>query len=93
MFAERDKHFPSRSGQTGLAAAVTYITKPVTKNNFGPSTPFYASPNQYVLPICVPPELKGARSKEGRQDQLSPMAVGRRRSAYSRAAKAAGLLP
>ena len=38
MFAERDKHHPSRSGQTSLAAALTNITKPVTKNNFGPST-------------------------------------------------------
>ena len=36
MFAERDKHYPSRSGQTSLAAAVTNITKPVTKNNSGP---------------------------------------------------------
>ena len=38
MFAERDKHYPSRSGQTSLATAVANITKPVTKNNFGPST-------------------------------------------------------
>ena len=38
MFAERDKHYPSRSGQTSLATAVTNITKPGTKNNFGPST-------------------------------------------------------
>ena len=37
MFAERDKHYPSRSGQTSLATAVTNITKPVTKINFGPS--------------------------------------------------------
>ena len=37
MFAECDKHYPSRSGQTSLATAVTNITKPVTKNNFGPS--------------------------------------------------------
>ena len=35
MFAERDKHYPSRSRQTSLATAVTKITKPVTKNNFG----------------------------------------------------------
>ena len=34
-FAKCDKHYPSRSGQTSLATAVT---KPVTKNNFGPST-------------------------------------------------------
>ena len=38
MFAERDKHYPSRSGQTTLATAVANITKPVTKINFGPST-------------------------------------------------------
>ena len=38
MFAEHDKHYPSRSGQTSLATAVANITKPVTKNNFGPST-------------------------------------------------------
>ena len=37
MFAERDKHYPSSSGQTGLATAVTNFTKLVT-NNFGPST-------------------------------------------------------
>ena len=36
MFAERDKHYPSRSGQTSLTTAVTNITKPVTENNFGP---------------------------------------------------------
>ena len=38
MFAERDKHYPSRFGQTSLATAGTNITKPLTKNNFGPST-------------------------------------------------------
>ena len=37
MFAEYDKHYPSRSGQTSLATAVANIIKPVTKNNFGPS--------------------------------------------------------
>ena len=37
MFAERDKHYPSRSGQTSLATAVANITKLVTKNNFKPS--------------------------------------------------------
>ena len=37
IFAERDKHYPSRSGQTSLATAVPNFTKPVTKNNFGPS--------------------------------------------------------
>ena len=31
MFAEHDKHYPSRSGQTSLATAVTNITKPVTR--------------------------------------------------------------
>ena len=36
-FAELDKHYPSRSGQTSLTAAETNITNPVTKNNFGPS--------------------------------------------------------
>ena len=38
MFAEHDKHYPSRFGQTSLARALTHIAKPVTKNNFGPST-------------------------------------------------------
>ena len=42
MLAERDKHYPSRSGQTSLATAVTNITKPVTKNDFGPSSLFHA---------------------------------------------------
>ena len=37
MFAEYDTHYPSRSGQTSLATALANITKPVTKNNFGPS--------------------------------------------------------
>ena len=39
MFAKRYKHYPSRPAQTSLATAVTNITKPVTKNNFGPSRP------------------------------------------------------
>ena len=34
MLAEREKHYPR---QTSLATAVANITKPVTKNNFGPS--------------------------------------------------------
>ena len=38
MFAEHNKHYPSRSGQTSLAKAIANITKPVTKNNFGPSS-------------------------------------------------------
>ena len=38
MFAERDKLYPSKSGQTSLATVVTNFTKPVTKINFGPST-------------------------------------------------------
>ena len=39
MFAECDKHYPSRSGQTSLATSITNRnnTKPVTKNDFGPS--------------------------------------------------------
>ena len=37
MFAKRDKHYPSRSGQTSLATAVINFTKPVTKINSGPS--------------------------------------------------------
>ena len=37
MSAERDEHNPSQSKQTSLATAVANITKPVTKNNFGPS--------------------------------------------------------
>ena len=37
MFSKRDKHYSSRSGQTSLATAVRNFTKPVTKNNFGPS--------------------------------------------------------
>ena len=45
MFAERDKHYPSRSGQTSLATAVANITKPVTKYNFGPSS--ITGPNEY----------------------------------------------
>ena len=37
MFTKHDRHYPSRSGQTCLARAVTNITKPVTKINFRPS--------------------------------------------------------
>ena len=37
MFAKRDKHYPSRSGQTSLATAETNFTKPITKINSGPS--------------------------------------------------------
>ena len=37
MFAERDKQYPSNSGQTSLATAVTNFIKPVTKINSGPS--------------------------------------------------------
>ena len=37
IFAKRDKHYPSRSRQTSLAA-VPKFTKPVTKNYFGPRT-------------------------------------------------------
>ena len=44
MFAERDKHYPSTSGQTSLATAVTKFTKPVTKNYFGPSRCYRAKP-------------------------------------------------
>ena len=36
MFAKPDKHFPSMSGQTSIATAVTNFTKSVTKINFGP---------------------------------------------------------
>ena len=35
LFAECDKHYPSRSGQNSLARAVINITKPGTKNKFG----------------------------------------------------------
>ena len=51
MLAVSDKHYPSRSKQTSLATAVTNITKPVTKNNFGPS-------------ILAPNADKGKRSKK-----------------------------
>ena len=40
MFAERVKHYPNRYRLTSLATAVANITKPVTKNNFEPSTLF-----------------------------------------------------
>ena len=38
MFPESEKRYPSRSRQTSLATAVVNITKPVTKNNFVPSS-------------------------------------------------------
>ena len=38
MFAESDEHYPSRTGQTSLATAVSKMRKPVTKINFGPSS-------------------------------------------------------
>ena len=53
MFAERDKHYPRKSGQTSLATAVANITKPFTKINFGPSSMsiFYCiSPFQFLEP-------------------------------------------
>ena len=37
MLAERDKNYPSRSGQPSLATAVTNFPKPVKKIIFGPS--------------------------------------------------------
>ena len=37
MFAEHDKHYPSRSWHTSLATAVKNFTKPVTKIYFWPS--------------------------------------------------------
>ena len=37
MFANRDKHYPSRFGQTSPATAVPKFIKPVTKINFGRS--------------------------------------------------------
>ena len=45
MFAKCDKHYPSRSGQTSIATAVTNFTKPVTKINSGPSTHTYREEN------------------------------------------------
>ena len=50
MFSKRDKHYLSRSGQTSLATAVTNITKPVTKIDFGPST----------MPTIVTTDPKGS---------------------------------
>ena len=50
MFAERDEHYPSRPGQTSVATAVTNITKPVTKNNFRPSTPLARNGNWPLRP-------------------------------------------
>ena len=38
IFAKCDKHYPSRSRQTGPAIAVANFTKHVTKINFGPSS-------------------------------------------------------
>ena len=38
IFPKRDKHYPSRSRQTSLATAVSNISKPVAKINFGPSS-------------------------------------------------------
>ena len=43
MFAKRDKHYPRRSVQTSLAAAIAKFTKPVGKNYFGPSTQLMGS--------------------------------------------------
>ena len=37
-FAKCDNHYPSRSGQTSLATALTNFTKPVTRIYSGPST-------------------------------------------------------
>ena len=59
MFAKRDKHYPSRSGQTSLATAVTDFTKPVTKINSGPSTCISKAKTlkkdleSYLLDFCI----------------------------------------
>ena len=49
MFAEHVKHYPSRSGQNSQATAVKNITKPVTKNNFGPSTSLQILVKDYLM--------------------------------------------
>ena len=41
MFAKRDKHYPSRSGQTSLATAGMYFTITVSNIDFGPSIQSY----------------------------------------------------
>ena len=43
MFAECDKHYPSRSGQTSLATAVANFTKPRTSHFFDLCTPSFLS--------------------------------------------------
>ena len=47
MFAKRDKHYPSRSGQTSLATAVANFTKPRTSHFFDLCT--CRMPSSYFL--------------------------------------------
>ena len=50
LFAESDKQYPSKTGQTSLATAVTNFTKPVTKINFEPSNELPTS--EQNIPDC-----------------------------------------
>ena len=53
----RDKHYPSRSGQTSLATAVTILTKPVTKIYFGPGTLKDAKSNECHIGVKLASRL------------------------------------
>ena len=76
MFAERDKHYPSRSKQTSLATAVTNITKPVTKIYFGPSMVFHESHKIPIESVESCPwildqsraNLRGSFARQGREN-------------------------
>ena len=67
MFAECDKHYPSRSWQNSLATAVTNITKPVTKNNFGPSNCTHVKLAHITTRLHAPFLLVGERQSPARQ--------------------------
>ena len=61
MFAICDKHYPSRSGQTSLAIAVTNFTKPRTSHFFDLCTcPLYRYDtrlNDIEKPLELAPEV------------------------------------
>ena len=75
MFAKRDKHYPSRSGQTSLATTVTKVTKPVRQKNFGPSTYLHLTLSAPIRTALYPNASRDERREEDEEGEN-----GRRRS-------------
>ena len=76
MFAERDKHYPSRSMQTSLATAVTNFTKPVTRINFGPSM-CREKNTKFVNPPPKEATTQGLWQQRSAQSFIKPCESGR----------------